>query len=161
MFSLLIIFSLGTWTYLATFRPLFPHAKSHNIRLVSVNDREYSGSSAFSEGEMNDILSNDPQRQAKWLREQGIHFATFIARFIETHNIPPPKHVDGKDVGGVCFLAWSLGVTTLFSLLANLSLLDSHTTSILERYVRTMVIHGKHFSYGCIYSLSHMQPRSP
>jgi hypothetical protein len=127
----------------AIFRTLYPHALSQNIRIVSVNDREYPGSSPFNSREMNNMLSNDPKHQATWLRELGIQMATFIAHFIKKENIPPPQRISGKDVGGVCFLAWSLGNNTLFSLLAHLALLDPSITSVLEHYVRTMVVYGR------------------
>ena len=125
------------------FRPLFPHALAQNVRVVSVNQREYPGSSLFNQREMDNLSSQDPQRQATWLREQGIEIAMFMARFIETEKLPPIDHVDGKDTGGVCLLAWSQGNSLLLSLLANISAIDAHTTSILKRYLRIVFAYGQ------------------
>jgi hypothetical protein len=126
------------------FRPLFPHASSKRLRIIYVNQREYPGSSPLNERELANLSSNDPERQSASVRDQALELATFIARFIETEHIPAPKCIDGKTVGGISILGWSQGNVLLFGLLAHASALDSHTNSLLERYMRTPIVYGKH-----------------
>jgi hypothetical protein len=91
---------------------------------------------------MANIWSNDPVAQATALREEAMQLATFIARFIQAENIPPPQLVDEKEIGGASLLVWSAGNGHLFSLLSNISRLDRHTDALLEQYLRTAIIYG-------------------
>ncbi|KAI0089050.1 hypothetical protein BDY19DRAFT_122499 [Irpex rosettiformis] len=125
----------------ATFRPSFQHALSKNIRMVAINQREYPGSSPLNDHEIANVWSSDPNRQANALREQAVELAVFMARFIDGENIPAPKRVNGQEVGGVSFLAWSQGNGPLLSLLANISQLDNRTNAVLERYMRTVFVY--------------------
>ncbi|KAI0690983.1 hypothetical protein BC835DRAFT_1280048 [Cytidiella melzeri] len=130
-----IIITHGLLFHGAVFRPLFAHASAQNLRIVVVNQRDYPGSSLLNEPELARVLSQEPEEQAAALRGQGVELATFIAHFIEAEKVPVPTVVDGKDVGGISFLAWSQGNSVLLSFLSNISLLDAHTSTLLERYM--------------------------
>ena len=67
-----------------------------------------------------------------------------MARFIEAENLPAPQQINGQDLGGASFIAWSQGNGPLLSLLANISQLDEGTNAVLERYIRTVFIYGGH-----------------
>ncbi|KAI0092043.1 hypothetical protein BDY19DRAFT_990791 [Irpex rosettiformis] len=125
----------------ASFRLLFRYASLHNLRIVAVNHREYPGSSPLSEREIANVWSPEPNQQTTALREQAMELAVFIARFIELEDIPPPVTVDGKKTGGVGCLAWSQGCGPFLSLLANISRMDIHVSTLLERYMRTVFLY--------------------
>ncbi|KAI0775346.1 hypothetical protein BC629DRAFT_1290877 [Irpex lacteus] len=114
----------------ATFRPLIPYALSRNIRIVAINQREYPGSSLLNDREIANVWSMNPDRQATALRDQAIELARFMTRFIEAENLPAPKYINGAEVGGVSFLAWSQGNGPLLSFLANISRLDDRNKCI-------------------------------
>jgi hypothetical protein len=105
--------------------------------------REYPGSSPLNESEMANVYSQEPERQAAYLRDQAIELATFMARFIEAENIPAPKRLGERDVGGVSLVTWSQGNGHMLSLLSNISNLDSQTSSLLGQYLRTVFMYGK------------------
>ena len=96
---------------------------------------------------MANVWSPEPERQAVALREQALELAIFITRFIELEDIPPPMLGDkGKEVGGIACLAWSQGCGPLLSLLSNISQMSIHVNSLLECYVRAVILYGKHAS---------------
>lgn len=128
----------------ATFTPLLAHAAAHNLRLVTVNQRDYPGSSPLNELELANVLSSEPERQVAVLRDWGLEFATFVARFIEKENIPAPRCVNGdKTVGGISIMGWSQGVAPLLAILANIDAMNASTSAVLEQYLRTVFIHGE------------------
>ena len=108
-----------------------------------MNQREYPGSSLLNDREISNVWSTQPDRQATALREQAVEIAVFMARFIEAENLPAPQQINGQNVGGVSFLAWSQGNGPLLSLLASISQLDEGTNATLERYIRTVFIYGR------------------
>jgi hypothetical protein len=130
---------------------LFPYASSYDLRLIAVNLRDYPNSSPLNEREIANLQSHEPEKRAMALLEQAIEIATFIVRLIEKEDIPPPKRIvqgldhshNTKEVGGVSLIAWSLSNRYLFSLLANISLLEPHTNALLERYLRIIFIYGE------------------
>ncbi|KAI0092042.1 hypothetical protein BDY19DRAFT_576011 [Irpex rosettiformis] len=124
-----------------SFRPLFTHASSQRLRLILVNQREYPGSSPLNDNEMSNLWSQEPKNQAIAIGSHATELATFIARFIEENNIPPPDFIDGKVVGGISLLAWSQGNGPLMSLLANIPPSTDHTSILLGRYIRTVFMY--------------------
>jgi hypothetical protein len=130
----------------ATFLPLFPYAEIHNLRLVTVNLRDYPGSSPLDSRELANLRSQEPETQAMVIREQALEIATFLVRFIEAEGISPPKRIapgSDKEVGGISLVAWSQSNAFLLSLLSNISLLDAYTDALLERYLRVVFMYGE------------------
>ena len=125
-----------------SFRFLFAHASRYKLRIVLINQREYPGSSPLNEQEMTNLWSQEPDKQAAAVRDQGFELATFVARFIEEKSIPAPRNAGGKMVGGISLLAWSQGNGPLMSLLANILRLGVHTSALLGRYMRVVFMYG-------------------
>ena len=98
----------------------------------------------MNDREISNVWSTQPDRQATALRNQAIEIAVFMARFIEAENLPTPQRINGQDLGGASFIAWSQGNGPLLSLLANISQLDEGTNAVLEHYIRTVFIYGGH-----------------
>lgn len=128
----------------ATFRPLLEHAGHYRLRLITLNLREYPGSSPFTEAEMSNLVSSEPRKQAIGLRDQAIEIATVVANLIKSENLPPPREVDGKRLGGVAILAWSAYNNLLLSLLSDTTYLERDVNDTLQQYLRTFVVYGQY-----------------
>lgn len=70
-----------------------------------------------------------------------------MARFIETENLPAPTEVDGKTIGGVAILTWSLSNGHLMAMLSNATLLEPDAYKLLDRYLRTAFMYGELLFY--------------
>ncbi|KAI0700599.1 alpha/beta-hydrolase [Cytidiella melzeri] len=125
----------------AIFRPLFAYAASNNLRFISVNAREYPGSSPLSDDELAQLVSRDPVQESSALAGQASEFARFFAEIIKLERFPYPREVDGRKCGGVSILAWSLGNIYLFGLLGNLGCLDEEVNNVLESYVTSVIVY--------------------
>lgn len=88
-------------------------------------------------------MSSEPSKEAIGLRDQATEIATFVANLIKSENLPAPKEVDGKRLGGVAILAWSAYNDLLLSLLSNTSYLKRDVNDTLQQYLRTFVVYGQ------------------
>lgn len=77
------------------------------------------------------------------MRTQGLELAKFLEYLAQTHNIPKVGEVEGKKVGGIALLSWSMGNIWSVSLLGNAHELPSDTKRILGDYLRTVVFYGE------------------
>ncbi|KAI0092160.1 Alpha/Beta hydrolase protein [Irpex rosettiformis] len=131
----------------AIFKRLFRHAPRYNLRFISVNAREYPGSTPLTDEELSRLMSRDPVEEALALSTQGMEFARFVKGIIELERFPRPRETTdektGKErrVGGVSILAWSLGNTYLLSLLGHLGSLSDDVNEVLEGYVRNAIVY--------------------
>lgn len=131
------------------FRRMFPHAQKYNLRLIAIHQREYLGSSPFTEDELALLYSDDPEDQATILREQAHAIAKVMAHVIAQGNLPLPRQSDGAHEGGIVILGRSAGCAHVLALLGNLDSLDKSMYSLLEKYVTTIIIHGAYISARC------------
>ncbi|GJE93301.1 hypothetical protein PsYK624_094600 [Phanerochaete sordida] len=124
----------------AIFQNLVPHAASNNLRLVRVNMRDYPGSSGFSQEELDALTSGNLEKQAEAMKVQGQQIAAFLRHFAVTYDIPPTAQVDGKAVGGMALLTWSMSNNLAISLLAHAGSLAPETHDALAKYLRTVIL---------------------
>ncbi|KAI0342328.1 hypothetical protein BDW22DRAFT_185251 [Trametopsis cervina] len=125
----------------ATFRPLFPYASGSNLRFITLNMREYPGSSPLTDTELDRFQSPDVDLQAAALRDQGIEVANAIAHLIYELNIPSPNVSRGQRTGGTSIVAWSQSNAYVLAILANTSKLDPRVNSILEQHLRIIFLY--------------------
>lgn len=129
---------------IATFRRLLEPAVARNLRIITINTREYPGSSPLTESEFSQLTSSDKEVQETALRNHALGIANFVAWITKDQNIPAPQtDADGHHVGGIMLVHWSLGNLLLVSLLANIGLMEESTRTKLEQYLRTVVVYGK------------------
>ena len=128
---------------IASFLPIFPYAAAHNMRLISLTLRDYSGSSAYTPAEMGSLLSKDVETQRAVTRAHGLEIAAFLKHIITTEKLPTLSEVEGHKVGGVVLLSWSMGNLWSLSLFGNIEHLAEDTKAILQRSLRTLVLHGE------------------
>ncbi|KAJ3553766.1 hypothetical protein NM688_g3443 [Phlebia brevispora] len=120
------------------FSRMEPYASSHNLRLVSVNMRDYPGSSPFTPTELNKLASADHEVQDDLIHAQAHEVAIFLERFIQVEQIPPIDDRSGIRQGGLALVGWSMGNVFSISILAHAR--HFHTDA-LEEYLRTVVIY--------------------
>jgi hypothetical protein len=110
--------------------------------------REYGGSTPFSDEELDQYHSFDPDDQEAVLHVQALELAEFIAHFIREEKLPRPIHSNGMNSGGVSILTWSVGSASVLSLLANISTLSDSVNTLLESHLRTVILYGESRTFG-------------
>lgn len=132
----------GTIYHGGMFRPIFPFAAENNLRFVTVNLRDYPGSTPSSPAELSALLG-DPEGQAGWLRDRGIEIAAFLEWFIRSEHIPQTTTVVGGSesfVGGLSLLDWSSGNCVTMSVLAHVDAISAEHRRLLGQYLRSTII---------------------
>lgn len=93
-----------------------------------------------------DIISNgDEETKRAFVQTQGLELAKFLEYLAQTHDIPKVGEVEGKKVGGIALLSWSMGNIWSVSLLGNAQEIPPNTKKVLEDYLRTVVFYGERF----------------
>ncbi|KZT68307.1 alpha/beta-hydrolase [Daedalea quercina L-15889] len=131
----------GALIHGASFRTLFPFAPQHNCRLVTLNMRDYPGSTPYTNAELAAMRGPDRDGQRTQLHKRGLEISAFIMWFIRKENIPPFKLVGEKASGGISILGWSWGNTMTLSFVARARELPKEDQEFLETYMRTLVIY--------------------
>lgn len=134
----------GTIYHGGMFRPIFPFAAENNLRFVTVNLRDYPGSTPSSPAELSALLG-DPEGQAGWLRDRGIEIAAFLEWFIRSEHIPQTTTVVGGSesfVGGLSLLDWSSGNCVTMSVLAHVDAISAEHQRLLGQYLRSTITLG-------------------
>ncbi|KAL4244273.1 hypothetical protein ABKN59_010392 [Abortiporus biennis] len=126
----------GTFYNGGIFQHLLPHAETHSLRIVRLNQRDYAGSSLYTPNDIS-LLESGPESQLQFLKDRGKEYAAFLKWFIESEHIP--LFEDGK--GGIAVMSWSSGncFTVPFFGLAN-EWYDQDTKDLLGKYLCTFII---------------------
>lgn len=133
-------------TFTAGFRSLFPYARAHSIRVITLNLRDYPGSTPYSDLEMQRLHSHDVRDIREASRAQGLELAAFLQQIIVSEKLPPKKFEGGATTGGIALLSWSLGNASTFSMLASEDCLSSDTKTVLQASIRSMIVYGERLS---------------
>ncbi|KAK7056283.1 hypothetical protein VNI00_002836 [Paramarasmius palmivorus] len=129
----------------AVFKKLLPICLESNIRLVVINRRDYPGSTALTEDELG-VFSDTSEsleqnaRRVDFTRARGLELITFMDLFIQEHNLPPISEVNGKKIGGVALLGWSLGNASTMPAIAEIANVSESTKVRLNAYLRTLIM---------------------
>lgn len=136
-------------TYLASFLSMFPFASSYNLRLIALNLRDYPGSTPYSPSELDALCSpgRDVDQQKAAIRTLGLEISAFLKHIFTTAGLPEISESDGRKLGGVVLMSWSLGNIWTLSMLTNAEHLDHETKVILPSYLRTLVMYGEYKRY--------------
>ncbi|ESK97797.1 hypothetical protein Moror_17362 [Moniliophthora roreri MCA 2997] len=129
----------------SVFKKLLPLCAESNIRLVAINRRDYPGSTALTEEELEVFSDNSDSaeqngRREEFIRARGLELMTFMNVFIQKHDLPPISEVNGSKSGGVALLGWSLGNATTFSAIASISSAPEATRKRFSAYLRTLIL---------------------
>lgn len=92
------------------------------------------------------MLNPNHQIQEVFIHDQGHEIAMFLEKYIRANNLPLPRvsdvHGEGKVLSGVVLTAWSMGNAILTSTLANAVSLSEDTRTLLDQYLRSVVLYG-------------------
>lgn len=127
----------------ASFRPMFPHAASYNLRLITITVQGYPGSSPVTDAQMSALTSTDVEAASAALLDLSEEIASAIARIIKNEKLLAPSDVGGKRTGGVSIMAWSAGNAFLLSILGNIAALDKEVSATLERHLTSCILYGE------------------
>ncbi|KAI0700598.1 hypothetical protein BC835DRAFT_396880 [Cytidiella melzeri] len=144
-----VILNHGYVAHAPIFRPMFPHAASHNLRLIAFNQREYPGSSQLSDAQLSLFHSSDEKEQEVVIVDLSRDLARFTAYIISHEKTPAPANTAGKKSGGVCIYSWSGGNASLYGMLTYLPSFEQSVRKILESHVTSIITFGKNQPYDC------------
>lgn len=117
---------------IGTFQRLNPFAEPNSLRIISVNRREYPGSSAYSAQELNAFIDGSETERDSLLEQQGRDLALFLDGLINELSLP--------NSGGIALIGWSMGTIFLLSLVASIETLPIVTQDKLAGFVHTVVL---------------------
>ncbi|PSR71718.1 hypothetical protein PHLCEN_2v12422 [Hermanssonia centrifuga] len=115
-------------------------ATSYNLRIVTVNQRDYPGSTPYTPSELDLLASPNVEDQELALRAQAQEIAAFLVHLTKSTDIQPVRETNGRRIGGLVLLGWSLGNFIPLSLFGNAEHLDVETRTLLEIYLRSLVV---------------------
>ncbi|KAJ7476879.1 Alpha/Beta hydrolase protein [Mycena galericulata] len=115
-----------------TFQRLNAFAGPSSLRIISVNRREYPGSSPYSAEELVAFAEGSDDERSTLLAQQGRDLALFLDGLVEKLEIPK--------AGGIALIGWSLGTIFLLSLVASMETLPSATRDRLSSFVHTVIL---------------------
>ncbi|KAJ6615472.1 Alpha/Beta hydrolase protein [Mycena sp. CBHHK59/15] len=115
-----------------TFRRLHPFAQPNSLRIISVNRREYPGSSPYTDEDLRVFGEGSEAERASLLGRQGRDLALFVDGLIRDLSIPK--------AGGIALVGWSLGTIFLFCLIACIETLPVETKERLSCFVHTVIL---------------------
>lgn len=120
------------------------YAPNHNLRLVTVNNRDYYGSTPLSVGDLAALKSADLDSQRAVIHARGSEIAAFLLWLVQNENIPRrPLDGQGKRGGGIALLGWSWGNSMTISFLARASRLSQEDRALLDGYMTAFIMYGK------------------
>ncbi|OCB85419.1 hypothetical protein A7U60_g7428 [Sanghuangporus baumii] len=128
----------GTGFHGQIFRRLLPFALQHYIRLVFISRRDYPGSSAYTDEDLEKINTDSAEMNNEFAEARAAEFARFIKTFIEKENIPRASS-DWKR-GGIVLMAWSSGNAYTLPLLSYADSIPGDTRLFIEPYLRSLIL---------------------
>jgi hypothetical protein len=101
-----------------------------------LNRREYSGSSKYTDAEIDDLVSG----RKSFFEQLALEVTHFLLWFIQTYNIPRISH-NGKS-GGLAIMGWSMGSITTLTVLGQPEVIPKASYRTLEHYLKEMILFG-------------------
>ncbi|KAF8893775.1 hypothetical protein BD779DRAFT_1435527 [Infundibulicybe gibba] len=117
------------------FCKLYSLVEQQNLRIVTVQRRDYPGSTPYTDEELDDLRNG----RKSFLDRLGILLAHFLEYLIREHNVP--KTSMDRSSGGFSILGWSMGTATAMSLLSDPTIIPRDTYLLLEQYVTNLVLY--------------------
>ena len=123
---------------------MLPYASRFGVRFITVNRRDYTGSTPYSDEEVAQVLSTNPVEKAKFFHRQALEYAELLAYFSKL-NVFQPFSIDaaGKKEGGVSLVGWSSGPGFFYYMLSNPETVPESTRTTIEPYLRSMCFFGE------------------
>ncbi|KAI0755694.1 Alpha/Beta hydrolase protein [Fomes fomentarius] len=121
--TLILVHGFG-WSS-EVWKRLLPFAPSHNVRIVSVNRRDYPGATPYTDRDRAllqtaaDATESSVALEAllTFMNERARELHDFLVEFVRSNKIPVARHE--ANAGGIVIVGWSLGAAWMTALLAN------------------------------------------
>ncbi|KAJ8507959.1 hypothetical protein ONZ45_g9718 [Pleurotus djamor] len=118
-----------------SFERVHEFSASRNYRTVALNRRDYGGSTAYADPELDDLKNGRPA----FLHAAAITMAHFVAYFVQENDIPLPDQA--RVTGGVIVVGWSSGALPSMLWLEGSSGIPPMTCKILRQYVTRLILY--------------------
>ena len=130
------------------FTRMFPHAQAQNARIVTVNRRDYPGTTPYPPEELALLQPAAPgaaksefDMSLEFARRRGQELLEFLVELIRERGIP--EMLPGKKRSGIVVMGWSLGTVWMSALLGCLESPNNGNFGIdLSKYLRRVVLYG-------------------
>ncbi|KAJ3777395.1 hypothetical protein FB446DRAFT_718010 [Lentinula raphanica] len=129
----------------AVFKRLLSRSKEHNIRMIALNRRGYAGSTPYTPQELSmfeneQAHSNEGKR--RFLEDRGVEILRFTDECIQRFDLPSISDHEGKQVGGVAILGWSLGIAFTLAAIGNVDsdYISDKTRGRLSTHLRAHIL---------------------
>lgn len=122
---------------------MFAHASQHSLRIITVNMRDYSGSTPYTKEQLAELLDKDIEVQNRAVRRYGHEIASFLAFVCTTLGIFPVTTKGMKRLAGLVLMTWSLSAMGFVSMFGDREVLSQDTKSTLSPFLRTVIVYGK------------------
>ncbi|KAJ7893943.1 hypothetical protein B0H14DRAFT_3662057, partial [Mycena olivaceomarginata] len=140
-----------------TFQKLSLLAESNRLRIVSVNRREYPGSSPYTAQELKVFNEGTDRDRAVLLEQQGRDLALFVDGLIVVLPVTP--------AGGIMLVRLSIGTIFLLSLIGSIATLPFETRARLCPLVTVVLLQSPSLALGLPIPqgllIPHTDPRIP
>lgn len=125
---------------------MLPLAPKYGIRVITMNCRDYRGSTPYTPEELGHMTDPDLAVQASAVRRWGREIGQFLEYVCKTLHIP--AGTTGQ-AGGVVLAAWSMSGIASLSILGDPETLGTDLAQSLAPYVRKVILYDSPaISYG-------------
>ncbi|EKM51921.1 uncharacterized protein PHACADRAFT_165254 [Phanerochaete carnosa HHB-10118-sp] len=142
------------------FEKIASTANPAGVRWVSIQRRDFPGSTPLSAADLNVLKSGTDEEKARYVRDRGVEIATFVDTFVRKNGLPPPDEKGSG--GGFAILGWSLGGAFALAAAENVGALADAARARFARYMRSIILLGgfrhNHADYQITYSESLAEP---
>ncbi|KAF8655200.1 hypothetical protein AX16_003232 [Volvariella volvacea WC 439] len=119
------------------FRRIMDLAPAANLRIVSINRRNYPGSTPFNDAERDLLMNGSDAQKTEFLDAQGMQLLTFIDKYMIDNR--PPLNTHAK-TGGIALMGWSLGNVLTLAAVANADKLPTDARDRLASQLRSVIM---------------------
>lgn len=113
------------------------HATTNDARVITVQRKDYPGSSAYTDAELDDLKNGSKSTLDGW----AVLMANLVNYFVD--NLSIPKISDDRKTGGIALVGWSMGSATAMSIISDIDIIPKDLHPVLEAYIRDVVLYGK------------------
>lgn len=113
-----------------------------------MNRREYSGSSKYTDAEIDELLSG----HKSFMERIGLEVTYFLLWFVRTYDIPSIS--DNRKSGGLAVMGWSMGNITSLTVLGQADVVPKETYQKLKHYLKEVILFGPTLCLFHLFSLN-------
>ncbi|GJE91029.1 hypothetical protein PsYK624_071770 [Phanerochaete sordida] len=120
----------------AAFERMLPLAGAYSLRIIAMNNRDYAGSTPYTDAELADLVDNDVEVQAAAVRRLGRETASFLRFVCERLEVLPIT----TGSGGVVLVAEGLANISALAILGDVRTMGPELSAALGPYLRKVML---------------------